>query len=148
MIELANISVFADVRMVRLLNSGLSALLELSDLSESASGRLQLAVEEVFVYFVHCVKKERFPRPIRVQFAYDRDLIRIRLERNGPHGDLDNCFRRSAEPDALECRDFDALGLKLAREFMDSIRYTYWPMEQIHQFAITYQRKPSDRKEG
>lgn len=146
MIELADISVMPDVRMVRLINSGLSALLDLSDIREQTSARLQLAVEEVFVYFVHCVKKERFPRPIRLHLAYDRDLIRIRLERKGPHGDLDDCFRKSAEADALECRDMDALGLKLARGFVDSIRYTYWPLEQIHQFAITYQRKPDDKK--
>ena len=139
MIELARMQLQPELPMVRVITAGMSALFEVTGMEPADSGKLQMAVEEVFVYCVHSMEDRRFKTPITVRLNYDHGLARVVLEHSGPHGELDRFFKRGATETHYKCTTPQGLGMRLARAAMDSLTYNYWAPEKMHRFSISYQ---------
>lgn len=131
-----------NVRLVRLINSGVRSYCELVGLDDWGSSRIELAVEGVFAYCARTLKAQcRMGEPIRIRLFHESGVLRIEVSHEGQGGEYDACL--DPHP-AFELRrtSFEAMGLYIAREVMDGLVHDYrWDIAaqaNVNRYVLTW----------
>jgi len=137
MIELATVSVKADRRLICVVNAGLRALCDQLGLDEKRRYRLQLGTEEVFLYCVDTIRKTGTGGAVTVRFAHDASGFQIIVEYMGKRGELDKYLQPGMLKN-MKVKTFEALGLCLAANILDTLRNDYWAAAGLNRYFMTY----------
>jgi anti-sigma regulatory factor (Ser/Thr protein kinase) len=133
--ELVKVTVSPRPDLISVINAGLKALCEIVCLSPENCSRLQLATEEVFLYAVKTLKTAELNAAITVRYNHVADGFQIIVEYPGPRGPLDK-YLKPGRLHLLEVKTFEALGLCLAQNILDSLTTQHWPREGITSYCL------------
>ncbi len=135
--EIATIHVIPDKRMVGLLTAGLKALCDRFGLDRDKTLRLQLAVEEVFLYCLSTLQENAGRSRITARYFHTPGGFMIILEYSGPRGRLDR-YLRPGMLGELKVKTFEGLGLCLASNLLDDLRCDHWASQDINRYILTF----------
>ncbi len=141
--EIISVVIQPDIRMLNLLRPLLEALCREYDLGESRTNQMVLAIEEVFSYCVKILQKERYATRITVAIVEDLPLLKLFIEYIGPCGELEAHFRHGGRKSQIKCTTFEALGMHMAREILDDLRF-YYSGQGKNVFQLSYRCKDED----
>ena len=134
--EVVRVTVTPRREMVVVVNAGLEALCRLRKTPQEDAKRLQLAVEEVFLYALSTIKTSKHNADISARFRVHDDGFQVVIEYPGIRGPLDH-YLRADHLHLLQVKTFEALGLCIARKLMDSLEARYWPQEGINSYVLS-----------
>ncbi|GAB6058066.1 hypothetical protein [Desulfonatronum parangueonense] len=136
MIEVVRVTVAPRKELVVVVNAGLEGLCRLMNYPEDVSKRLQLATEEVFLYVVNTIRTTKMNADITARFRHHARSFQIVIEYPGIRGPLDH-YLRLGHLHLLQVKTFEALGLCLASQILDSLNARYWPQEGINSYVLS-----------
>jgi anti-sigma regulatory factor (Ser/Thr protein kinase) len=120
--DLISITVMPNIRMLSVIQKITQEIGDQLELSKDKIHKITLAVEEVFSYCLKMVQKEKKPSRITITYRQEHPSLHIIIEHQGPHGMLDKYFLPGREASFL-LTTFDAVGMKIARDILDDLRY-------------------------
>ena len=124
--EVLKISTLADLEMYAMLQPSLEALFKKFGFDEKQATMLVIAAEEVFAYCVKRIHSVKSKSRIAIGVILDNPYLLIIIEHDGPRGSLEKHLMEGSEK-KIERTSFEALGLYIAREVIDELRYTgFW----------------------
>lgn len=134
--EVVRVTVTPRREMVVVVNAGLEALCRLRNISQEEAKRLQLAVEEVFLYALSTIKTSKHNADISARFRVQGDGFQVVIEYPGIRGPLDH-YLRTDQLHLLQVKTFEALGLCMAGKLLDSLEARYWSQEGINSYVLS-----------
>jgi hypothetical protein len=131
-----------NLRLVRVLNSGIRSYCELVGLQDWACARIELAVEGVFAYCARTLKAQCRPgEPIHVRLYHESGILRIEISHEGQGGEYDACLDPTPSFE-LRRTSFEAMGLYIAREMLDGLTHDYrWDITaqaNLNRYILTW----------
>ena len=136
MLELIKLSVYPKKELICVINCGLKALCTQVNIANDKAYRLQLATEEIFIYAVHTVQKATIHSMITARFSYDSCGFQIVIEYTGKPGPLDRHLKNGSLHN-IKVKSFEALGLCLASNILDSLTTQYWANHGITCYTLS-----------
>ncbi len=145
--EVVRVTVTPRREMVVVVNAGLEALCRLRKTPQEDARRLQLAVEEVFLYALSTIKTSKHNADISARFRDQDDGFQVVIEYPGIRGPLDH-YLRTDHLHLLQVKTFEALGLCIASKLLDSLEARYWPQEGINSYVLSLNLSGRDSDHG
>ena len=133
--KVLKISTLAELEMYSMLHPCLEALFNRFGFDKNRATLLVIAVEEVFAYCVKLINSVESDSRIDIAIKLDKSHLHIVIVHNGPRGSLEKHLMEGSKKE-IERTSFEALGLYIAREVIDKLRYTgFWGGES--EFTLT-----------
>jgi len=120
--DILNLNVMPDIRMLPVIQKVTQEICDQVGLGEQKTLKATLALEELFDYCLKLVRREEKPSRIAVTYRKEEKSLLLIIEHRGPHGLLEKHFIPGREESFL-LTTFDAVGLKLAHDSVDDLRY-------------------------
>lgn len=120
--EIIGITVMPNIRMLPVIQKITQEIGEQFGLGKDKALKTTLALDELFGYCLKLVQKEEKPSRITVTYRQELTSLHIIIEHQGPPGVLEKHFLPGREESFLSTT-FDAVGLKIARDIVDDLRY-------------------------
>ena len=136
MLELVRISVCPKAEIIGVVNAGLDALCAYIAFPVDKARRLQLATEEIYLYTINTIRRAGLKSTVTVRFRCYSDGFQIVVEYIGPRGPYDS-YLKPGQLQSLKVKDFDALGLCLAANVLDTLKASFWSVEGINSYLLS-----------
>jgi anti-sigma regulatory factor (Ser/Thr protein kinase) len=120
--DIISITVIPNIRMLTVIQKVTQEMGEQCGLEKDRIPKVTLALEEVFGYCLKMVRQEKHPARITITYRRENASLLIIVEHQGPQGLLEKYFQPGREG-SFALTTFEAVGLKLARDMMDDLRY-------------------------
>jgi anti-sigma regulatory factor (Ser/Thr protein kinase) len=133
--DVISITVMPNIRMLTVIQKATQVICEQCSLEMDKILKITLALEEVFGYCVKMVRQEKRPSRITITYRQENASLLIIIEHQGPQGLLEKHFLPGRE-ESFKLTTFEAVGLKLAHDFADDLRYVLLH-DGTNRFTIT-----------
>lgn len=138
--DIIGITVKPNIRMLPLIQKITQEIVEQVGLAKDRIPTTALAMEEVFGYCVKMLRTEKKPSGVTITYRQERTALHIIIEHQGPQGILERYFRPGRE-ESFKLTTFDAVGLKIARDVVDDLRYVR-DYDGTNRFTVTINLPP------
>lgn len=144
--EIVSIRVMPDIRMLPVIQKVTQEICGQLGLSREGALKTALAVEEVFSYCLKLVLRESKPSRITLTCRREEASLLVMIDHQGPRGELEKHFQPGREG-AFPLTSFDAIGLKIARDIRDDLRYVQL-FDGTSRFTISVNLPPEEPSGG
>ncbi|MBF0119610.1 MAG: hypothetical protein HQK79_12295 [Desulfobacterales bacterium] len=123
--DIIHVIVPANIKLLNIIKPMLRTLCMEIGINKENSNKIEFATEEIFSYCVKLINFSNIKYSITVSFQVISNFLNIFIEHNAPRGSLEKHFIEGVE-EKIPRTSFEALGLYVAKEIIDELKYTYF----------------------